>query len=147
MKPLPVNLLIFLLITYSNLIEPLSKKDDYRLLPIGLFYYNTSELTKVEEIAQKLNSQTSTSKFKYKFEIKGLQLNRNDNMITLSTSVCKHFININPIYAAIIGDTSFLIKNNDYLLTTTAISFSCGYYQLPIFGLHLRDAIFSDKVF
>ena len=123
-------------------------------IPIGLVYCNLMELARAEEIVMKLNSETSiNSKYKYKFEIKGLKLSENDNPISLSISVCQNLMNKEPIYALIIANSDCLKKgtdnassDNDILLTLSSISLTCAYYQIPVIDLKTRDAAFSDEV-
>ena len=173
MKADLISILVILLWFVKNACSQITK-NDVKAISIGLFYCDNDEFNKTEEILTELNRQKTSlksSKQRYKFDLKGIKLDKDDNMITLSTTVCQEFINSNPIYAALVGETSCLNEEiDDYILTKTAISFTCGFYQLnnkcnwikkcqlllkiikggfyqiPVIDLYSQDAVFSDKV-
>ena len=129
--------------------QELPNKIEPRLISIGLFYCDIEEFNKTEEILNELNGSQKSSKTpsRYKFNLKGIKLDKSDNMLTLSTTVCQNFINTSPMYAALVGSTHCLSQNvDDYILTKTAISFTCGFYQMPVIDLYSQEAAFSDKV-
>jgi len=124
-------------------------------IPIGLFYCDDEEFKRTEEIVTALNGQVKNNR--YKFHLKGLKLNNMDNMITLSTLVCQNLINSNSIFTALVANTSCVennsnsnstshSENDDYILTKTTISSTCGFYQIPVIDLNSQDAVYSDKV-
>jgi hypothetical protein len=131
-----------------------STKSQDKDIPIGLFYCDDEEFKRTEEIVTALNSQFKNSR--YKFHLKGLKLNKIDNMITLSTLVCQNLINSNSIFTALVANTSCVennsntnnsfSENDDYILTKTTISSTCGFYQIPVIDLNSQDAVYSDKV-
>ena len=141
-------------------------------LTIGFIYCEESELLKAFHYVKKLNSDnnvTYPTRVKYKLELKGLLLKKNDNPVTLSLSVCQNLMFKEPIYASVIASTSCLkssnelsnstdkINNNnnyinydyqndqDFLLTLSSISFTCAYYNIPVIDIKSRESVFSDK--
>ena len=140
---------IFVEQTYTQ-----STKSQDKDIPIGLFYCEDEEFRRTEEIVTALNSQVKNNR--YKFHLKGLKLNKIDNMITLSTLVCQNLINSNSIFTALVANTTCVennsntnnsySENDDYILTKTTISSTCGFYQIPVIDLNSQDAVYSDKV-
>ena len=118
-----------------------------KIIPIGLIYCDDDEFKKTQEIVTELNSQVKSSKYKYKFDLRGQKLNKMDNMISLATLVCQNFINSNSIFTVFVGNTSCLNNDQeDYILTKTTISSTFGFYQIPVIDLNSQDAVYSDKV-
>lgn len=126
-------------------------------ISVGFVYCYSSELIKVEDLINDLNSElvSINSKSKIKIELKPLKLSENENTISLSLSVCQNLMAKEPVFSVIIGKTDCLHKKtnndnsnleNDYILTLSAISFTCAYYQIPVLDLYNRESAFSDKV-
>lgn len=62
------------------------------------------------------------------------------NPIRTALNVCKHLIS-KRVYAVIVShdDTS------GHDLSPAAVSYTSGFYQIPVIGISSRDAAFSDK--
>jgi hypothetical protein len=147
-----MNILVFILIL-SELTYSISCSKAFKI-SIGLVYCDDIDLTKAEEILTELNDEkNSNSKIKIKMELKPLQLKMDDNPISVSLSVCDKLMASNSLYGLIISSSECLPRKNsdpsllekEYLQTVSAISFTCSYYQIPVFDLVHRNAIFSDK--
>ena len=136
----PLVLMLAIVIEHAN-------SQSEKIIPIGLIYCDEDEFKKTQEMVTELNSQVKSSKYKYKFDLRGQKLNKMDNMISLSTLVCQNFINLNSIFTVLVGNTSCLNNDHDdYILTKTTISSTFGFYQIPVIDLNSQDAVYSDKV-
>lgn len=60
------------------------------------------------------------------------------NPIKTALNVCKHLIS-NRIYAVVVSHE----QTGD--LSPAAVSYTSGFYQIPVIGISSRDAAFSDK--
>lgn len=63
----------------------------------------------------------------------------NPNPIRTALSVCDHLINA-QVYAVVV---SHPLKGD---LSPAAVSYTCGFYHIPVIGISSRDSAFSDKV-
>lgn len=126
-------------------------------LYVGFVYCEFDELARAQQIVDALNQEYDNSTSQIVLEIKSLKLTINENPVSLSLSVCNNLI-ASSIYAVIVGHTDCLansvhkskyLDNDDkteYVLTLSAISFTCAYYQIPVLDLYSREADFSDRV-
>lgn len=120
-------------------------------ITIGLIYCDEIELTRAEETLIELNEEKNqNSKTKIRIEIKPLKLKEDDNPVSVSLSICENLMSNSFIYGVVISNSDCLTKKKndktDYLLTLSAVSFTCSYYQIPVLDLSSRNSIFSDKV-
>ena len=60
------------------------------------------------------------------------------NPIKTALNVCKYLIS-QRVYAVVVSHES----SGD--LSPAAVSYTCGFYQIPVIGISSRDAAFSDK--
>ena len=141
------------ILIFSGLTYPINCSKAFKI-SIGLVYCDEIDLTKAEEIVTELNDEkNSNAKVKIKMELKPLQLKADDNPISVSLSVCDKLMASNSLYGLIISGSECLPRKNadpsllekEYLQTVSAVSFTCSYYQIPVFDLVHRNAIFSDK--
>lgn len=63
----------------------------------------------------------------------------NENPIRTANDVCSDIIPSQP-YVVIAS------HHRQSSLSTTAISFTCGFYKIPVIGITARESTFSDKV-
>ena len=143
-------------------------------ISIGFVYCDADELSKAQEIVTQLNADVAAAvsmsnsaaprqphhSGRLKVELKSLRMTRNENPISLSLSVCENLMSNDSVHLVIIGRTNCLKKSageaiafgaaqppeNDYILTLSAISFTCAYYQIPVLDMYSRESEFSDKV-
>ncbi len=136
-----IYLLILLLLTIKNVY--CSSK--VFKISLGLIYCNETYLKRAEDIALELNSEKMlNSKSKILIEIKSVKLRQDENAISISLAICDKLLA--NLYALILTDSAdCLSTNNDSQLTLSAIAYTCGYYQIPVFDLINRNALFSDK--
>jgi hypothetical protein len=145
-------LVISVLALSSNCSQPVLTTE--RTITVGLVYCDPAELLKAQQVIAQLNipveDPTSPKPSRLKLELKSLRLNKNENTISLSLLVCGTLISNSSVYAVIVGRTSCLHKtgddNSEHILTLSAISFTCAYYQIPVIDLYSRESDFSDKV-
>ena len=61
------------------------------------------------------------------------------NPIKTALNVCKHLIT-NQVFAIIVAHSS------EEELSPAAVSYTSGFYHIPVIGITTRDSTFSDKV-
>lgn len=61
------------------------------------------------------------------------------NPIKTALNVCKHLIS-KRVYAVVVSHDS-----SGHDLSPAAVSYTSGFYQIPVIGISSRDAAFSDK--
>jgi hypothetical protein len=89
-----------------------------------------------EDIQNKLNDLKLNLNLK-KFNLKHIQLNKTDNPIDLTLSLCETFET--SLYTVI------SLINQPVDNQTLIISYLCSYYQIPLISLYNRESIFIDK--
>lgn len=64
------------------------------------------------------------------------------NPIKTALNVCKHLIS-KRVYAVVVSHEEKDSSGHD--LSPAAVSYTSGFYQIPVIGISSRDAAFSDK--
>lgn len=64
------------------------------------------------------------------------------NPIKTALNVCKHLIS-KRVYAVVVSHDEKDSSGHD--LSPAAVSYTSGFYQIPVIGISSRDAAFSDK--
>lgn len=62
------------------------------------------------------------------------------NPIKTALNVCKHLIS-KRVYAVVVSHDD----SSGHDLSPAAVSYTSGFYQIPVIGISSRDAAFSDK--
>lgn len=62
------------------------------------------------------------------------------NPIKTALNVCKHLIS-KRVYAVVVSHDD----SSEHDLSPAAVSYTSGFYQIPVIGISSRDAAFSDK--
>jgi hypothetical protein len=144
-------LLQLILIVFLNKCLLVSSSRPLFKASLGFVYCESEELLEAEEVIMRLNKEYKTDKYKLNLALKSYKLSNNENTISLSLTVCEKLMASEPLYGVVLGKTSCLRPPNasntqsDYILNLSAISFTCGYYQIPVIDLYNREADFSDN--
>jgi hypothetical protein len=121
-------------------------------ISVGFLYCDEEELFKAQDLIEQLNepvqdSSSSPKLKRLKLELKSLQLNENENIISVPLLVCNNLMSNASVYAVIVGKTSCMHNSDsEYIEILSAIFFTCAYYQIPVLDLYSRYSDFSDKV-
>ena len=99
--------------------------------------YTIGVITMDDENAQKKLNEIAANLTLKKNNLKVIQLNKTENSIDLTISLCETFET--SLYTVI----SLINKPIDS--QTLIISFLCSYYQIPLISLYNRESIFIDK--
>uniref|UniRef100_A0A8C5BEE0 Glutamate receptor n=1 Tax=Gadus morhua TaxID=8049 RepID=A0A8C5BEE0_GADMO len=75
-----------------------------------------------------------------KFKMNAISVTHKPNAIQMALSVCEDLIS-NQVYAILVSHPP---QSNDHL-TPTPVSYTAGFYRIPVVGLTTRMSIYSDK--
>ncbi|XP_029625321.1 glutamate receptor ionotropic, NMDA 1 isoform X3 [Salmo trutta] len=75
-----------------------------------------------------------------KFKLTAISVTHKPNAIQMALSVCEDLIS-NQVYAILVSHPP---QSNDHL-TPTPVSYTAGFYRIPVVGLTTRMSIYSDK--
>ncbi|XP_061749615.1 glutamate receptor ionotropic, NMDA 1-like isoform X2 [Nerophis ophidion] len=75
-----------------------------------------------------------------KFKMNAISVTHKPNAIQMALSVCEDLI-YNQVYAILVSHPP---QSNDHL-TPTPVSYTAGFYRIPVVGLTTRMSIYSDK--
>uniref|UniRef100_A0A3B4XL71 Receptor ligand binding region domain-containing protein n=1 Tax=Seriola lalandi dorsalis TaxID=1841481 RepID=A0A3B4XL71_SERLL len=93
-----------------------------------------------EQVFKEAVSQANTLYGKDKFKMNAISVTHKPNAIQMALSVCEDLIS-NQVYAILVSHPP---QSNDHL-TPTPVSYTAGFYRIPVVGLTTRMSIYSDK--
>uniref|UniRef100_A0A3Q3X9H8 Glutamate receptor n=1 Tax=Mola mola TaxID=94237 RepID=A0A3Q3X9H8_MOLML len=93
-----------------------------------------------EQVFKDAVSQANTLYGKDKFKMNAISVTHKPNAIQMALSVCEDLIS-NQVYAILVSHPP---QSNDHL-TPTPVSYTAGFYRIPVVGLTTRMSIYSDK--
>ncbi|TWW60936.1 Glutamate receptor ionotropic, NMDA 1 [Takifugu flavidus] len=94
-----------------------------------------------EQVFKDAVSQANTLYGRDKFKMNAISVTHKPNAIQMALSVCEDLIS-NQVYAILVSHPP---QSNDHL-TPTPVSYTAGFYRIPVVGLTTRMSIYSDKV-
>uniref|UniRef100_A0A3Q4I9W9 Glutamate receptor n=2 Tax=Neolamprologus brichardi TaxID=32507 RepID=A0A3Q4I9W9_NEOBR len=94
-----------------------------------------------EQVFKEAVSQANALYGKDKFKMNAISVTHKANAIQMALSVCEDLIS-NQVYAILVSHPP---QSNDHL-TPTPVSYTAGFYRIPVVGLTTRMSIYSDKV-
>uniref|UniRef100_A0A8C8EG97 Glutamate receptor n=1 Tax=Oncorhynchus tshawytscha TaxID=74940 RepID=A0A8C8EG97_ONCTS len=94
-----------------------------------------------EQVFKDAVTQANTLYGKDKFKMNAISVTHKPNAIQMALSVCEDLIS-NQVYAILVSHPP---QSNDHL-TPTPVSYTAGFYRIPVVGLTTRMSIYSDKV-
>ena len=84
-----------------------------------------------------INKNLTLSNISLQFEV--VECTMNNNPIRAALDVCENVLN-EDVYAV------FVNQDNSTSDAVMGISYTCGFFEVPVVGIGIRDTIFSDKV-
>ncbi|KAF3695264.1 Glutamate receptor ionotropic, NMDA 1 [Channa argus] len=93
-----------------------------------------------EQVFKEAVTQANTLYGKDKFKMNAISVTHKPNAIQMALSVCEDLIS-NQVYAILVSHPP---QSNDHL-TPTPVSYTAGFYRIPVVGLTTRMSIYSDK--
>ncbi|CAL8248025.1 unnamed protein product [Merluccius merluccius] len=93
-----------------------------------------------EQVFKDAVSQANTIYGRDKFKMNAISVTHKPNAIQMALSVCEDLIS-NQVYAILVSHPP---QSNDHL-TPTPVSYTAGFYRIPVVGLTTRMSIYSDK--
>uniref|UniRef100_A0A8C8BZE1 Receptor ligand binding region domain-containing protein n=2 Tax=Salmoninae TaxID=504568 RepID=A0A8C8BZE1_ONCTS len=93
-----------------------------------------------EQVFKDAVTQANTLYGKDKFKMNAISVTHKPNAIQMALSVCEDLIS-NQVYAILVSHPP---QSNDHL-TPTPVSYTAGFYRIPVVGLTTRMSIYSDK--
>lgn len=122
-------LLIFLAIRFSGTLQT-----QLGSVCVGAMLSSSKMDSILQEIALEINTNASKSP---KFNFSSSTLSKNP--IRSALDVCEKLVT-QKVYVVIVGS-----PENTHS-PPIAVSYTCGFYQIPVIGISTRESIFSDKV-
>ena len=108
---------------------------------IGAMLSSEQEKKELETVMATLNKETSSFKSllpRY-VDLNVTSIVMDNNPIQSALTVCEDLIP-KQVYAVISSHTK------DLYLSSVSVSYTCGFYSIPVIGITARESIFSDKV-
>uniref|UniRef100_A0A667YQ01 Glutamate receptor n=1 Tax=Myripristis murdjan TaxID=586833 RepID=A0A667YQ01_9TELE len=93
-----------------------------------------------EQVFKEAVSQANALYGRDKFKMNAISVTHKPNAIQMALSVCEDLIS-NQVYAILVSHPP---QSNDHL-TPTPVSYTAGFYRIPVVGLTTRMSIYSDK--
>uniref|UniRef100_A0A3B5RAH6 Glutamate receptor n=1 Tax=Xiphophorus maculatus TaxID=8083 RepID=A0A3B5RAH6_XIPMA len=93
-----------------------------------------------EQVFKDAVTQANDLYGKDKFKMNAISVTHKPNAIQMALSVCEDLIS-NQVYAILVSHPP---QSNDHL-TPTPVSYTAGFYRIPVVGLTTRMSIYSDK--
>ncbi|XP_008299095.1 glutamate receptor ionotropic, NMDA 1-like [Stegastes partitus] len=93
-----------------------------------------------EQVFKEAVTQANALYGKDKFKMNAISVTHKPNAIQMALSVCEDLIS-NQVYAILVSHPP---QSNDHL-TPTPVSYTAGFYRIPVVGLTTRMSIYSDK--
>ncbi|TRY93163.1 hypothetical protein DNTS_012852 [Danionella cerebrum] len=93
-----------------------------------------------EQVFKDAVTQANNIYGKDKFKLNAISVTHKPNAIQMALSVCEDLIS-NQVYAILVSHPP---QSNDHL-TPTPVSYTAGFYRIPVVGLTTRMSIYSDK--
>ncbi|XP_076126025.1 glutamate receptor ionotropic, NMDA 1b isoform X2 [Alosa pseudoharengus] len=93
-----------------------------------------------EQVFKDAVAQANNIYGKEKFKMNAISVTHKPNAIQMALSVCEDLIS-NQVYAILVSHPP---QSNDHL-TPTPVSYTAGFYRIPVVGLTTRMSIYSDK--
>uniref|UniRef100_A0A8C1QA75 Glutamate receptor n=1 Tax=Cyprinus carpio TaxID=7962 RepID=A0A8C1QA75_CYPCA len=93
-----------------------------------------------EQVFKDAVTQANNIYGKEKFKMNAISVTHKPNAIQMALSVCEDLIS-NQVYAILVSHPP---QSNDHL-TPTPVSYTAGFYRIPVVGLTTRMSIYSDK--
>ncbi|XP_069039267.1 glutamate receptor ionotropic, NMDA 1a isoform X4 [Lepisosteus oculatus] len=93
-----------------------------------------------EQVFKDAVTQANQLYGKEKFKMNAISVTHKPNAIQMALSVCEDLIS-SQVYAILVSHPP---QSNDHL-TPTPVSYTAGFYRIPVVGLTTRMSIYSDK--
>lgn len=117
---------------------PAAKTKQNKIINLGVSFSSENVLTSFfEDRLHTINKNLALSNISLNFEAVTFPLT--SNPIQGALDVCENILN-KQVYAVFINEDNV---TND---AVSAISYTCGFFKVPVVGIGIRDAIFSDRV-
>lgn len=101
--------------------------------------FSTENLTNyLNDRLQKINKNLTMSNRSLEYKL--VNFSMSDNPIRAALDVCENILN-EQVFAVFVSEDNSV--TNDAVI---GISYTCGVFGVPVVGIGVRDAIFSDKV-
>lgn len=104
---------------------------------IGAMLSSEEENQELEEAVRDLNKKGIILPKNYDLNVTSIVMD--NNPIESALVVCQKLIP-NKVYAVISSHTAELY------LSSVSVSYTCGFYSIPVIGISARESIFSNKV-
>ncbi|XP_064163487.1 glutamate receptor ionotropic, NMDA 1a isoform X4 [Anguilla rostrata] len=93
-----------------------------------------------EQVFKDAVAQANQMHGREKFKLNAISVTHKPNAIQMALSVCEDLIS-SQVYAILVSHPP---QSNDHL-TPTPVSYTAGFYRIPVVGLTTRMSIYSDK--
>lgn len=111
-----------------------------RRINIGAILSTNTYGSKFKESIAKINQEHgSTRALPQEIEISGSYILLDDNPIKTSENICNRLIT-KKVSVVIVSERP------SAELSPVSVSFTCGFYRIPVIGIATRNSVFSDKV-
>ncbi|XP_077864841.1 glutamate receptor ionotropic, NMDA 1-like [Saccoglossus kowalevskii] len=125
---------VFLVIFFHNFHHMHGLDNNTQIINIGAMLSSAQH----EEEFLKIIEDVNTERMPGIRKLNGTFLVMNANPIQLALSVCRDLVS-QQVYAVIASHP----PNSD--LSPVSISYTCGFYRIPVIGISCQESIFSDK--
>lgn len=109
-----------------------------KVYKIGALVTSDELRSSFQERLQFANNNMNFSNTSIQFE--ALTISMNKKPIQASLDVCDNILNKNVHAVFVINDANF--TNGPAI----AVSYTCGFFQIPVIGIGIRNSVFSNKV-
>ena len=131
-----INLWLVVLGLFCNGLNSIGAENPKQYMIGGVLSTKENEARFAKEIA---DLRTDIHSFPPGVTFEPATVLMNPNPIRTALSVCEKLIQA-QVYAVIVSHPS---KGD---LSPAAVSYTCGFYHIPVIGISSRDSAFSDKV-
>ncbi|XP_072025944.1 glutamate receptor ionotropic, NMDA 1-like [Amphiura filiformis] len=114
----------------------LASNQETETIMIGAMLSSEKEDAELKEAIRDLNQNSLLLPRDYELNITSIVMD--NNPIQSALSVCERLIP-EQVYAVISSHTKELY------LSSVSVSYTCGFYRIPVIGISARESIFSDK--
>ena len=104
---------------------------------IGVMLSSENLTTFLQDHLQIINRNTTASNASLKF--KAVSFPTNDNPIRAALDLCENILS-EKVYVVLVDEEASM---SDAVI---GISYTCGFFNVPVVGIGVREAIFSDRV-
>jgi ionotropic glutamate receptor NMDA 1 len=133
----PKNWLLILLLWTSVFCFSAALKQN-KIIRLGAMFSSENVTVLLKDRLRIINKNLTSSNVSLRFEAVTFPMD-SSNPIRAALDACENILN-EHVYVVFVNQDNM---TNDAVI---GISYTCGFFQVPVVGIGVRDAIFSDRV-